>query len=78
MISGPPSADGTASPGSQPTSCRFAGSPRQVALIIREDSGGFAAGGTQRDPATAAGMRADIVPLLHPSVHLFRTVYENR
>ncbi|GAB7028945.1 hypothetical protein JCM4914_04060 [Streptomyces platensis subsp. malvinus] len=68
-----PSAAGTSSPGSYPTSWRFAGRPRQVALNIRADSGGFLADGTQDGLVTVSGMREDMVP--PPSL---RTLYEDR
>ncbi len=47
MINGLPSAAGTTSPGSRPTSCRSAGRLHQIALIIREYNGGFPEGGVQ-------------------------------
>ncbi|BDM74273.1 hypothetical protein HEK616_77600 (plasmid) [Streptomyces nigrescens] len=73
MISGLPSAAGTTSPGSHPASCSLAGRRRHVALIIREDSGGFAVGGTQDGLALVPGMRDDMVP-----PPLLRTLYEDR
>ncbi|GGY11087.1 hypothetical protein GCM10010324_67440 [Streptomyces hiroshimensis] len=47
MRRGLPSAAGTTSPGSQPTSCCAVGRPRHVALISREESGGFPDGALQ-------------------------------
>ncbi|GGR42915.1 hypothetical protein GCM10015536_55950 [Streptomyces griseomycini] len=74
MISGLPSAAGTTSPGSHPTSCRLAGRPRQVARIIRAASGGFPDGGVQVGAGAGSCVRDAIVR----SLPLFRTSYENR
>ncbi|GHC60278.1 hypothetical protein GCM10010507_41710 [Streptomyces cinnamoneus] len=74
MINGLPSAAGTTSPGSHPTSYRLGGSLRQAARIIREGSGGFPEVGVQTAARGAAASRVGdvIVPLHH-----FRTSYEN-
>jgi hypothetical protein len=65
VTSGLPSAAGTFNPGSHPTSYRFSGSPRQIALIIREDSGGFRADGVQAGFAAGSWVREAMVgPLL--------------
>ncbi|GAA3169325.1 hypothetical protein GCM10017688_17910 [Streptomyces ramulosus] len=53
MSNGLPSAPGTTSPGSHPARYRRAGSPRQVARSIRDDSGGLPAGGAHAAIPTA-------------------------
>ncbi|GAA2604779.1 hypothetical protein GCM10009863_17870 [Streptomyces axinellae] len=72
-----PSAPGTASPGSHPAACRAAGSPRQVARIIREASGGLPGaarcGGADALVRTGPFRRAVI-----STPPLLRTLYENR